>query len=424
MERTAYYVIAGGYLFALYLTIFWLVVLFRERAGPREHLPDQRDASRSSFPLVTVAIPAWNEASNIQETMQSALALDYPHDRLELIVVNDGSSDQTEALARHTAEEHGTRPIRVLSQPNRGKAAALNTALRSAKGEFFVCMDADSLIREDALRRMIPHFTDPSVAAVLPLMKVLEPRNLLQKIQWCEYLVSAFYKRLMAALDCVSVVPGPFGFYRAQVLVALGGFDEKNITEDIELTLRLQHHHYKIAQVFDTEVRTAAPATWRHFRRQRNRWYKGNFLNAWRYRRMAFNVAYGDFGFIQMPRLIIELGISLVWSWALIYVFLWKPLTTQLTILWLTDFDVRGLLVDWFSDWDVIDIDWAFVFFVVLGFWVGYSLVARAHRFAHEPVSRYGRSAIVAFLLLFPPLITAIYAGIVVDFLRGRVPRW
>ncbi|HEY7648475.1 MAG TPA: hypothetical protein VID04_05675, partial [Methylomirabilota bacterium] len=73
MESTAYYVIGGGYLFALYLTIFWLLVLFRERAGAREQIADQRDASDLSAPLVTVAIPAWNEADNIQETMQSAL---------------------------------------------------------------------------------------------------------------------------------------------------------------------------------------------------------------------------------------------------------------------------------------------------------------------------------------------------------------
>jgi cellulose synthase/poly-beta-1,6-N-acetylglucosamine synthase-like glycosyltransferase len=255
-------------------------------------------------------------------------------------------------------------------------------------------------------------------------MKVHDPRNVLQKIQWCEYLVSAFYKRLMATLDCISVVPGPFGFYRTQVLLALGGFDEQNITEDIEVTLRLQRHHYKIVQVFDTEVRTAAPATWRHFRRQRNRWYKGNFLNAWRYRRMAFNRAYGDFGFIQMPRLIIELGLSLTWSWALVYVYVWRPLSMQLTLLWLTDFDVMGLLLDWLSGWDLIDVDWASVFFVALGLAVGYALVARAHRFAHEPVTRYGHSAIFAYLLLFPPLITAVYVGILSDLLRRRVQRW
>ena len=423
MERMAYYVIACGYLSVLYLTIFWLVVLFRERAGARENLPDQRDGSHSS-PLVTVAIPAWNEAGNIQETMRSALALDYPHDRLELIVVNDGSTDQTEALARQTAAENGRRRITILSQTNRGKGAALNVALRAAQGEFFIPMDADSIIREDALQRMMPQFADPSVAAVLPLMKVRDPRTVLQKIQWCEYLVSAYYKCLMSALDCISIVPGPFSIYRAQVLAALGGFDEKNITEDVELTLRLQHHHHKIVQVFDTEVRTTAPATWRPFRRQRNRWYKGTFLNGLRYRRMAFNSDYGDFGLIQMPRLIIELGVSLLLNSTLIYVFLWKPLTTQLTILWLTDFDMRGLLLDWFSDWDFIDIEWDLVFFVVLGLYVGYSLVARAHRFAHEPVSRYGRSAIFAFLLLFPPLITAIYAGVVVDLLRGKALRW
>ena len=119
--------------------------------------------------------------------MESALALDYPHDRLELIVVNDGSTDETEKRARRVADENSSRSISVVNQPNRGKGAALNTALRSAKGEFFIPMDADSLIREDALKKMMPRFKDPAITAVLPLMKVREPRNLLQKIQWCEY---------------------------------------------------------------------------------------------------------------------------------------------------------------------------------------------------------------------------------------------
>jgi len=219
-----------------------LLVLFRE-SGAGEQAPDEREDFLQSPPLVTVSIPAWNEAANIRQTMESVLALDYPDDRLELIVVNDGSVDETEDLARRVAEENKNRSISVLYQPNRGKGAALNTVLRSAKGEFFVTMDADSSIRKDALKKMMPQFNVPGVAAVLPLMKVREPRNLLQKIQWCEYLVSAFYKRLMAVLDCISIIPGPFSVYRTSVLLELGGFDEKNITEVVEMTLRLQNHH-------------------------------------------------------------------------------------------------------------------------------------------------------------------------------------
>jgi cellulose synthase/poly-beta-1,6-N-acetylglucosamine synthase-like glycosyltransferase len=350
--------------------------------------------------------------------------LDYPRDRLELIVVNDVSVDGTEALARLVAEENGNRSISLLSQPNRGKGAALNTALRCAKGEFFIPMDADSLIKEDALKKMMPRFKDPGIAAVLPLMKVREPRNLLQKIQWCEYLVSAFYKRLMAVLDCISIIPGPFSIYRTRVLLELGGFHEKNITEDVELTLRLQHHHYKIAQVFDTEVCTTAPGTWRQFRRQRNRWYKGTLLNAWHYRRMAFNSAYGDFGFVQMPRLIIECALLLIVTWALFYVFVWDPLRVQLEIFWLTDFDWTDFLLNRLSGSDFIDINWTIGFFVAVGYALGAFLVTSAHRFAREPVARHGCFAILAYLFLYPPLITVVYFGVFSDLLRHKVQEW
>jgi cellulose synthase/poly-beta-1,6-N-acetylglucosamine synthase-like glycosyltransferase len=247
---------------------------------------------------------------------------------------------------------------------------------------------------------------------------------LLQKIQWCEYLVSAFYKRLMAVLDCISIIPGPFSIYRTQILLKLGGFHEKNITEDVELTLRLQHHHYKIAQVFDTEVCTTAPRTWREFRRQRNRWYKGTFLNAWHYRQMAFNSAYGDFGWVQMPRLIIECGLLLLITWALSYLFLWDPLKVQLKIFWLTEFELTGFLLNWLSDSDFIDLNWTIGFFVAVGYALGGFLVTCAHRFAREPVGRHGCFAVLAYLFLYPPLITVVYVGVLSDLLRQRVQQW
>lgn len=410
-------------LFSLYLIIFWLLVLARENVA-EEGNNLQDEGTLPEYPMVTIAIPAWNEAENIQETIESVLALDYPPDNLEIIVVNDGSTDPTEAVVTQVMEEHEERNIRLVTQLNRGKGAALNTALRHATGEYFTPMDADSLIRQDALRHMIPRFSDPTVAAVLPVMKVREPSNLLQKIQWCEYLVSVFYKRLMAALDCVSVIPGPFSAYRTNVLRDMGGFHENNIAEDSEITLRLQNNHHKIVQTFSTEVYTKAPRTWRQFYRQRNRWYKGTFLNAWHYRKMALNSKYGDFGFIQMPRIMIESALLLFVSCTLIYSYALRPLIVQVKIYSLTGFNFSSPVFRHLVNLDVPDLAWVTLFLFASTGMLGLILIKYAHKHAGEPMRKHGYFVIPVYLFLFSVLVTIVHYGVFLDLIRGKVHKW
>lgn len=413
----------GTYFFFLYVIIFWLLVLIREYDVEAGSLSESENKP-SEYPRVTVAIPAWNEEGNIRETLESVLALDYRPGQLEVITVNDGSTDQTAAVARRVMHKYIGRDLKLITQPNRGKGAALNTALHDAKGEFFVPMDADSLIRRDALRHIIPQFRDPKVAVVLPLMKVWEPHNLLQKVQWCEYLVSIFYKHLMAILDCISIIPGPFSVYRTRILREMGGFDEQNITEDVEMTLRLQKHQHKIIQNFSTEVYTKAPDTWRRFYRQRNRWYKGTFLNAWRYRRMAFNTEYGDFGFIQMPRMIMEAVLLLLAPSMLVYSYILSPLAVQLKIISLTGVDAPAHFSKTLASLSLIDLDWPFYFFVAVIYTLGLILIRYAHKHAREPMLKYGYLIIPSYLFLYSMLMAVVYVGVFADFLRGKTQKW
>jgi hypothetical protein len=139
---------------------------------------------------------------------------------------------------------------------------------------------------------------------------------------------------------------------------------------------------------------------------------------------MAFNSAYGDFGWVQMPRLIIECGLLLLITWALSYLFLWDPLKVQLKIFWLTEFELTGFLLNWLSDSDFIDLNWTIGFFVAVGYALGGFLVTCAHRFAREPVGRHGCFAVLAYLFLYPPLITVVYVGVLSDLLRQRVQQW
>jgi len=406
-----------SYVFFLYLIIFWLLVFLERNIVETEE-------KMEIYPNVTIAIPAYNEEKNISETINSVLRLDYPREKLEVIIVNDGSTDNTKEIVEKIITENPGFNIKLISQNNHGKGSALNGALKIADGEFFTTMDSDSIIRQDALKKVIPRFKDNDVAAVLPLMKVFNPKNLLQKIQWCEYLVNLFYKRLMSILDCVHVAPGPFSTYRKETIKNLGGFDENNLVEDLELTLRLQKNHYKIIQVFNTEVYTKAPETFKAFYKQRNRWYKGTFLNALKYRNMAFNKKYGDFGFIQMPRILLESVAVLFVISVVLYSNLIQPLITKIKVLSLTDFNFVMPLKRFMDNFAFINLDLVSYFYAIVLFILALFLIKYAHKHANEPLSRYGYITIPSYLLFYSVLASIVLFGVFLDLVRGKFQKW
>jgi cellulose synthase/poly-beta-1,6-N-acetylglucosamine synthase-like glycosyltransferase len=419
------WLVLGAYCFFLYLIIFWLLVLAREsKSRSRPETIAERGSKPIQCPTVTVAIPAWNEQENIADTLDSVMRLDYSPDQLEVIVVNDGSTDETAAEVARVIGQYPHRNLKLLAQPNRGKGAALNTALRNARGEFFAPMDADSIVRSDALRRMLPEFDDANVAAVIPLMKVWNPGNWLQRVQWCEYLVSVFYKHLMAILDCIGIIPGPFSVHRTRVLRELGGFEKGNITEDVELTLRLQKSQHKIVQSFNTEIYTKAPGTWRRFYRQRNRWYKGTFLNAWRYRKLALNTRYGDFGFIQMPRMITEGALVLALPCAVIYYGILSPTIGHLHLASVKGVDPSLHLAQTLSSMSFIDLEWPVYFLMSVLYTLGLILIRLAHRHAGEPMTKHGYFVIPFYLFVYWMLTTIVYFGVFTDLVRGKTHQW
>ncbi|MEK6905946.1 MAG: glycosyltransferase family 2 protein [Nanoarchaeota archaeon] len=255
------------YFMLLFLSIFWLLVLFSPD-------PEQKNKKLSVFPFFSAIVPAYNEEESITSTLQSLVNLDYPKDKIEIIVVNDGSKDKTKEKVELFIAQHPSNTITLLNQENQGKGKAMNKGLAVARGEYFACLDADSFIAPNGLQAMLPIFEqDQNIAAVCPLLKVKKPQNVLQKVQWYEYVVNMFYKFLNAKLDCIHVTPGPFSVYKTKVIKDLGGYDETTITEDLEIAIRLQKHQYKIVQTFDAVVETMVPTTWKKLFCQRIRWY-------------------------------------------------------------------------------------------------------------------------------------------------------
>lgn len=409
-------VLSGIYLVTLYFTLFWLLCTLEESSERRKRL--------RRLPSVTVAIPAFNEESTLARSVESVLGLDYPAGKVQLIVVNDGSTDGTAAEMERIVRAHRSRNVIALHQPNQGKYRALNRALGQAAGEFFVCLDADSVVRPDALRKMLPRFTDSRVGVVIPMMKVESPRNLLQKVQWYEYIINKFYNTLISRLNCLHVAPGPFSVYRAGVLRKLGGFRKGHNTEDLEIALRLQQRHYRIVQVADAEVTTVSPMNLAELYAQRSRWNKGSFLNVLDYRRMLFNRAYGDFGMFYLP-LVLFSGVLVSALVALtLYYQLAKPLFKMLYNLSLVNFDVLTYLRNLTFSISWLDMDYYKIALMLFVLGITAVVVILAHQVARESVGGQGFVSLAVAIMLYYLFLGAVWVGVFKDLVFQKWQRW
>lgn len=417
METFIRILIWFAYLVALYFVVFWLLVLFEGKTK-------EKPKKLKKFPLVTVVIPAYNEEKRIKKTLSSILRLDYPRKKLEFVVINDGSTDKTKGIVERIIKENKKFNIRLINQKNKGKGAALNKGLRQAKGEFFICLDADSFVKKDALKKILPYFKEKDVACVLPVLKVKKPKNFLQKMQWFEYIINMFYKELMSRLNCVHVAPGPFSVYRTEILKRVGYFDENfNLTEDLEMALRLQSKHYKIIQLLEGEVSTIAPKTLKQLYKQRNRWYKGSIYNALRYRKMMLNKNYGDFGLIQMPLIIISGILAIIIISALFYYNVWIPMKGINNLRYI-GFDLLTLIKNFTIDFHILDLNFTSILVAIIMLIISIYIFAKSHVHTKEKISRYGILSLGIYLLTYFVLLGVIWVGILTEMLIGRKQRW
>jgi len=402
------------YLLSLYFAIFWFLALFDEtqkKAKPKI----------KKFSFVSLIIPAHNEEKRIIPTLKSALNLDYPKSKIEFIVIDDGSTDKTAALVEDFISKHPE--VRLVRQKNKGKGPALNHGLKLSKGEYFICLDADSYVKRNALKIILPHFGD-NVAAVLPILKVRKPKNLLQKMQWYEYIINVFYKWLMGKLDCVHVAPGPFSVYKKSILEKVGGFDEDhNLVEDMEIVLRFQSRHYKVIQLLDAEVNTIAPKSLKELYKQRNRWYKGGIYNALKYRRMIFNKEFGDFGMIQVPSIILAGVLALTLILSLIY-YTFKPYVAYIYNLSFVGFDFMTFIRNFRFSFHILDLNYSLILVAVFMLVISMIILKKAHTHVKEKVTKYNLLPILIYIFTYFILLGVMWIGITFDMLLGKKQRW
>jgi cellulose synthase/poly-beta-1,6-N-acetylglucosamine synthase-like glycosyltransferase/peptidoglycan/xylan/chitin deacetylase (PgdA/CDA1 family)/spore germination protein YaaH len=262
-----------------------------------------RIASPGFNPRVAVLIPAYNEEKVIVRTIRSVLNSDYLN--LHVIVIDDGSSDHTFEVVREAyAAEIAAGRVKVLTKPNGGKAAALNYALDAIDEEFYVGIDADTVIAADAITKLLPHFEDPSIGAVAGNAKVGNRVNLWTRWQALEYITSQnFERRALDLFNVVTVVPGAIGAWRTAPVKKAGGYPINTVAEDADLTMNLLEQQFKVVYEDRALAFTEAPIDARGLMRQRFRWSFGILQAIWKHR--AAFIRNKAMGLFALPNILI-----------------------------------------------------------------------------------------------------------------------
>jgi cellulose synthase/poly-beta-1,6-N-acetylglucosamine synthase-like glycosyltransferase len=295
-------------------------------------------------PPISIVLGAYNEELTVVASVRSLLALNYP--AFEVVVVNDGSADGTlaalqeayglvEAPAMHgqaipTQMVRGvyrsptTPDIVVIDKVNGGgKADAINAGLNAAKHPLVCVIDADSLLNNDALVRIVlPFIEDAHTVAVGGIVRVANgcvieggrvtdvrlPNNWLARFQVVEYLRAFLAGRVAhSSLNALLIISGGFGLFRREVILEVGGFEADSIGEDMELVARIhrycleQKRPYRIVFLSDPVCWTEVPETTKALASQRNRWHRGTLDVLARHRVMIGNAEYGRVGLLAMP---------------------------------------------------------------------------------------------------------------------------
>ena len=285
----------------------------------------RRGQTSADNPSVSVLIPAWNEEVGILKTLKSVVEANYQ--RLEVIVINDGSTDKTHQLVNNFIKQHNRSRsteltkhsnsklsnskglnshskvsvsrslhsenkavIKYLKLPNGGKAKAMNQGLAMASGEFIVTIDADSVMDPEAVTQLIKRFTDDKVAAVAGNVVVGNRRKPIELMQQLEYLYGFFFKRADSIFNSVYIIGGAAAAYRKQALLDVGGFDESIITEDIEMSTRLLRYGYKTRYATEAVIYTEGPSDWKALCKQRLRWKYGRVLTFIKHSSLFFSL--------------------------------------------------------------------------------------------------------------------------------------
>jgi len=287
---------------SLYFTILFLLIFFDQR----------KDILTSPMPKkyepLTVIMPVHNEEKTVYDSIMSVKNSKYPKNKLRIIVIDDASTDRTQEILSKI------KGIEIITnKKNMGNAARpCNMALKLVKSKYVAVVDGDSIINETALARMLAMLQeDEKVGAVTAAITAKEHKTFLQRLQDIEYSIIVWVRKLLQTVESIYVTPGPLAMYRTKIIKEVGGFDEKNITQDIEIAWKIMYYGYKIRMSLKSKVKVTTPRRFKAWWRQRLRWSMGGLQTLWKYRHTLFKKKHGMLGKFVGPFFLLSVFTSL-----------------------------------------------------------------------------------------------------------------
>jgi len=330
------YAIAGLFLVVGALTIgrTGLLLLLASRHARQRRNPHWRWGPTVTEP-VSVIVPAYNEKAGIEAAVRSLSGGDHPD--IEVVVVDDGSTDGTAALVERLALPN----VRVVRVPNGGKANALNTGVALAKHDLIVTVDGDTIFEPDSIRMLVQPFANPAVGAVAGNVKIGNRRSLVALWQHIEYVIGFnLDRRLYEVLNCMPTVPGAIGAFRRRALREVGGFSDETLAEDTDVTIALCRAGWRVVYEERARAWTEAPSTLEQLYRQRYRWSYGTMQAMWKHRRSLTDSGdSGRFGRRGLPFLAL-FGVALP---------LLAPVVDIMLVYGLVFWELEETLIAWFG---------------------------------------------------------------------------
>ncbi len=277
--------------FLLYVMVLFLLIYL-----------DKGDFGKARYPKVfdsvSIIVPVYNSMGTIKNCVSSMKKIKYSG-KLDLIFIDDGSTDGSREFLE---KQKGIKLIKM--KKNVGKATALNTAIKQVSTKYVACMDSDTYPEPDVLMKTLGYFEEKDVGAVTCLILPDKKGSILQRIQFFEYATSfGLWTTILSYINSMTMIPGPMTIFKRSVFDKVGYYDAENLTEDMEIGLRLQKYGYKIRVCYEAKAYTDIPDTWQKLFKQRDRWYRGRIFNLMNYRELFFNKNNKDLGFFSIPYL-------------------------------------------------------------------------------------------------------------------------
>jgi len=307
------HLLSSLFITAIFLSISRLCIMaflaIKQRSKEKRNLSFIHTLKQIDYPLVSVLIPAYNEAVNAVGMLNNLLKTDYPH--VEFIFIDDGSTDGTYDKVKTAFTNHHN--IKIFTKLNGGKASALNFGISHSNADYVICIDADTRLQSDAITKLMYHFIFPSlgklkkgVGAVAGNVKIGNQINILTKWQSIEYITSQnFDRKAFAYINAITVIPGAIGAFKREAIENAGGFTSDTLAEDCDLTIRILREGYVVANENNAIAFTEAPETVKMFLKQRFRWTFGVMQTFWKNRDAFFNGTYKYLGWVALPNILI-----------------------------------------------------------------------------------------------------------------------